>query len=795
MAEGGDGMVVLRIDGERCDIGKFSTLPLDFEASSLTKVEGARDGRTIELTIPSTPTNNRLLGSACDIYSTRRFNTEHHTATLEKEGVELFKGTAYLLSTTINGENDSYTIRICEGGAEWIESVVKRELSTLDIPFSASLDLKSIAESWEGSCAVRFLPVCRHNEAPRYSSVSTLPVERVMLSDDYHPFISVAKMVEAMFADLGYTLRSKFLESELGQSLYMSGDYARSDSSKAKAQCNFFARRSKPVSATANYLGRVYASNSFATNTVGPIVDTADPTAIDSNGVPMYETFSTNGSFSKSDYGDICFTPKYSVKAGFILHLEYTTEYKIRSREEFVGFDMIEAVTGVKVEFSLANTCKDYRNDAEANMQYRALVFNHSNGRKYRLVATLPSGETSIIGEWSSRSTLLVTPAMKPSLLTLQYYNTAGGVWQQFCEDWALYPGYIEEEGEIDVEMDLRLPPVDVVAGEQYKLDKFWFGGAEMGMKLTVGTGTTLRPYFTNVPGYGSTLTFKDVAPRQISQGDLLAALGNMFNLAFYTDEATKELFIEPLEELYKGTNEIELNDKIVAKELTIFDAGLDTPQTLRLSYLDKDRATQKFNNENDTKLGVWSHRNPLYGTKHSTKELCNPIFTTTLNASNVVSCAPSASLMQVGDVGVEEQGIDTSFTPRIVCYKGMRPLPNGECWIAGNKLDEYPYAAFLDDESINLCFENRNGLEGLHTYHLAQAERAAKRERITLTLHLTAAEAANLFTENGPLPSLRSIYRFDILGESSCYRLVKAERWSVEDGCIKCTFERELTD
>lgn len=788
-------MVVLKIDGAKCDIGNFTTLPLDFDASSLTKVEGARDGRTIELTIPATPANNRLFGSACDIYSTSRFNTEHHTATLEKEGIELFKGTVYLLSATVNGENDGYKIRICEGGAEWIESVVKRELSALNIPFSAQLNLKSIADSWEGSSAVRFLPVCRHNEAPRYSSVSTLPVERVMLSDDYHPFISVAKMVEVMFEDLGYKLRSKFFESELGQSLYMSGDYARNDSSRAKSQCDFFARRSTPVTAAADFFGRVYASKSFAANTVGPIVDTADPTAIDSNGVPMYETFSTNGSFSKTEYGDICFSPKYSVTAGFILHLEYTTEYKIRSRDEFVGFDMVEAVTGVKVEFSLANTCKDYRNDADPSMQYRALVFDHTEGRKYRLIATLPNGETSTLGEWSSRSNLLVTPATKPATLTLQYYDTTSGGWQPFDEDWALYPGYIEEEGAIDVEMDLRLPPIEVAAGEYYKLDKFWFGGADKGMKITIGTGTTLRPYFTNVPGYGATLSFKDIAPRQISQGDLLAALGNMFNLAFYTDKTTKELFIEPLEDLYKGTNEIDLNDKIVAKGITIFDAGLDTPQTLQLSYLDKDRATQKFNTENNTKLGVWSRRNPLYGTKYSTRELCNPIFTTTLNASNVVSCAPSASLMQVGDVGIEEQGIDTSFTPRIVCYKGMRPLPNGECWIAGNKHEQYPYAAFLDDESINLCFEDRNGLKGLHTYHLAQAERAAQRERITLKLHLTAAEAANLFTANGPLPPLRSLYRFDILGESSCYRLVKAENWSVEDGTIRCTFERELTD
>jgi hypothetical protein len=315
-------------------------------------------------------------------------------------------------------------------------------------------------------------------------------------------------------------------------------------------------------------------------------------------------------------------------------------------------------------------------------------------------------------------------------------------------------------------------------------------------MALTLGTGTTLRPYFTTVPGVNSWLEFKDIAPRQIRQVELLDALGRMFNLAFFTDEVRREVVIEPLEEIYDG-EEVDLRGRLsLSSGVEIADAGLDRPQTHHFSYKATDYATSRFNIENGEELGAWSYRKSLYGTTNSVEDCGVELFAPTINIQNIVAFAPSASLMQVGDVGESlEEGLDVAFTPHIVCYKGMRQLPNGECWIAGNRLEQYPYAAFLDQESINLCFEDRNGLKGLHTYHLAQAERAAQRERISLTLHLTAAEAANLFTANGPLPSLRSIYRFDIFGESSCYRLVKAESWSAEDGCVRCTFERELTD
>ena len=789
-------MVVLCIDNQRCDLGELPSLPIDFDVARLTKVEGEREGRTIELTLPATPANNALFDSSLHIDGSVRFNLDHHTAYIEKDGIRILEGTAYLLDTAIEeGVATSYTIRIKEGGAEWIESVVYGSVSDLDIPFSEWLNLLTISNSWDGDQPIRFLPVYRGNYRPHYSSASALPVERVLLTDDYHPFISIREMVREMFAKSGYTLRSDFLDSELGRSLYMSGDYSHTNNELAQERCDFLARRSEDTTETADYFGRVYASKAFAAHTVGPIVDTVDPDAIDSNGKKMSETFCKGNSFKIDSTGNICFEPVMSVRVGFLLHLEYTTEYKIISRERFCGFDTVEGLNGERVEVALANTCQDYRNDISSETEYRVIVFDHVENRQYKLAAKFPNDLELVIHNWSSRSSLMFTPEKKIHSPLLYYRDSDNDTWLPYTDDWAIYSGFIDETGMIDIEMDFRLSPQDVAGGESLVLDKFWFGGAEPGMLLKVRTNTSLQPYFTSTPGYNTPLEFKSFAPR-IRQVDLLSALGEMFNLAFYTDRRRKEVHIEPLETLYEDAEIVDWSSRIDhLGGIRVADAGLDLPQNVVLTYLDSDLASHEFNNENETTLGRWRFRNPLYGTTDSTKTLGNSLFATTLNISNILLTAPSASIIQVGDRG-EENTFESSFTPRIVCYRGLRELPKGESWGSSrSRVSLYPYASFVDEESTNLCFENRNGIEGLHRHYQPMLLRQRDSRRVTLDLHLTTAEIAHLFTADGTKPSLRTKFRFDIQGESQLFRLVKVKRWDLKSNIVQCTFEQELNN
>ena len=787
-------MLRLWIDERECDVAAVPPIPLAYNVERLTDIERAREGRTIELVLPATPANNAVLGSLRDLYATERFNTQTHTARLAEGGVTIFEGTAYLISTTLDTDfGGDYTLRIVDGGEEWAKGVARAKLEELELPFEGRLNPNTIEASWSGERAVRFFPIYRNNYTMHYSE-SGLAAERVMLTDDYHPFISVAEMVRKMFESLGYTLHSRFFEGDLFKSLYMSGDYSRTDASAVKERCDFFARRSSSTTATADGMGRVYASTAFATHTVGNVVDTVNPTAVDSEGVLMSETFAKENSFTRDKNGNICFSPSVSAKVGFLLHAEYTTDYKILSRDRLTGFDTIEGVSGVRATFTLTNSCQDFRNLLRANRSYRAIVFDHKEGNRYQLREQLAIGSVYTMGEWDTRSAIVSTASVTPASATLYIYNTTLGDWEPYEGDWALYAGYIEEEGRVDVEVDVRFPAQEVAGGGVVALDEFWFGGAEAGMSLTLGVGTTLRPDFTNVPGYNSLLTFKDVAPKGVRQIDLLAALGEMFNLAFLTDRATKSIYVEPIEELFDG-EEVDWSDKVLLSGAKIGDIAIDRPQRLRLAYIDADAATHRFNSENDTTLGQWEFSNPLRGTTDTTRTIRNRLFTTTMSATDVYTSAPSASLLIVGDVGAEGGGADEAFTSRIVRYHGLCELPDGESWGGTSDKSRYPYATFIDADKTNLCYEERNGIEGLSIYYKPQLQRESERQRVEADILLTPSEVVSLFRSDGTKPSVRAKFRLKIGGESSLFRLVGVDSWNTRSGLLHCHFEREITD
>lgn len=70
-------------------------------------------------------------------------------------------------------------------------------------------------------------------------------------------------------------------------------------------------------------------------------------------------------------------------------------------------------------------------------------------------------------------------------------------------------------------------------------------------MALTLHKECSLRPRFLSAPGFGSRIAFADVAQHRIRQSELLDALAHLFNLRFYTEEATRRVWIEPEGEFF----------------------------------------------------------------------------------------------------------------------------------------------------------------------------------------------------------------------------------------------------
>ena len=784
----------LRIDGQPCDLGVKSVAVPGYDAAKLADPEACRKGRSLKITIPATPRNDALAAFAGDPHAAGQFNAALHTAELTDEGASLIGGTVRLLAVSEAG----YTLEIRDGGAGWAENAARRMFSNLGVAWSANLTPTTILASWTDASPVKFFPIHRDEYEQQNSSQDLLPAERLLSVDDYHPFLHIATLVGQIFREAGYAVKSRFLDSEFFRSLYMSGAYPSRDTTAAANRMGFSARRLAPATAAAGETGRVWANPNAVANTVGNIVDTATPQSVDADGEAVSGLYNNGNCFTVKG-GKIVFTPPTEVSVGFEYYLKYTSTHRIVSRTRLRGFDTVYLGPGSEFRFELANRYKDLRDTIAPNFSYRALVFDHVAGAQYRLTYTRNGAAGTVWTDFAARSALVTTPASgtvaDPVLLV-----RSGSQWVPYAGDWALYNGYVGETGETTVEVRLRTVAERVSPQSPKQFNLIYFAGAEEGMTLTLHKECALRPRFLSGPGFGSRIAFADVAQHRIRQEELLEALAHLFNLRFYTEEATRTVWIEPEGEFFGASPEVDWSRRTdFSQPVERREIAPEIHEVRTWRYQDGDGAVTRFDAGTETPLGAWSFTAESYAALQGEKVLRNPLFRPSLNSAGHYLNAPSALILEVGDRDdAEEDG--TNFTPRIVRYAGIHPLPAGERWGYPSGQAGYPLAAFHfagdgTTEGFTLCFEDRDGQQGLHRYYDRQVRQEASRERITLSLRLAPHEFETLLTPGTGAPEIRSVFRID-----TGAGVVRASLHAVGDydpgkASVRCTFNRLTED
>ena len=357
-------------------------------------------------------------------------------------------------------------------------------------------------------------------------------------------------------------------------------------------------------------------------------------------------------------------------------------------------------------------------------------MFDHTDGAQYRLAYTKDGVAEALWTEFSARTAQVTTPASgtvaDPVLLI-----RSGTRWVRYAGDWALYDGYVTESGQTTVELRVRTAPERIAPASPKFFDRIYFYGAEEGMSLTLHKECSLRPRFSSAPGYGSAITFADVARHPIRQSALLEALQHLFNLRFHTEEETKTVRIEPADEFFGSGTTADWRDRSdFSQPVVLADIAPEIHESRTWGYQEGDGAVNRFNAGAGSPFGEWSIRTDSYAAREGDQVLRNPLFRPTLSEAGHYANAPSAQIMQVGDRDdVQEDG--TNFTPRIVRFAGLHPLPAGERWGYPSGLAEYPLAAFhftgdAATEGFTLCFEDRDGIRGLHHRYDRQASQEA---------------------------------------------------------------------
>lgn len=774
-------MTRLKIDGVECPLVGKVTLP-SYDSRRLASVEAWREGDTMTVEVAATPEVERLMRFADDIYHAERFNDSYHRATLTADGVTLFEGMATLIGTRQSGNTKQFKLRLRTGGEEWAKRAATTRLDESAVEHSCCMTLGDIERTWHDEANVRYLPLWR-DRYPTPSDGGMYTPQTPIMPHNYHPFIAVRAVVEAMLAESGYTLDSSFMQSELYRKLMFSGAYPHVESDAAYATMGFKAYRTTTTSDTADSSGRIYAALPIFASNIGSIVDTADPNAVDEDGNRLTGAYNNGGCFSGDESG-IRFTPTREISTAFDYHIRYTTEYRLASSRQLRGFDTISLAGDCAVQIVLNNPHKDCRDNLTEGYAYKVVVFDHTEGNGYMLV-----GHTRFAGDTHS----FVAQESVTEPLTLYVRAGDEGAYTPFEGDWAIYNDYVETTGSITVEVDVRSPYKLLTPTSPERFDELIFEGAEPGQRLTLHSGCSVTPVFGGVAGYGEWVEFKDVANHPFTQAQLLEAIAQMFNLRIYSHKPSQRLIIEPYDDFFKDdivdwrTKQLDDDNTSLEERVT------ECFETTTLKYQAADGVLSRIA-EDGTPIGEWSYHTTSYGAKQGTESRTNPLFAPVASLAGYIAQAPSAKVLTVGDR--DTIATNDYVEPRIVLYEGLKPLPATEHWAATTTTPCYPLALFHDsDNEATLCFEDRDGCRGLHHYHDTEHAERSQRERLVCRLRLTPVEYAALFDPRSDRATIRSLFRLRVGANSSLFRLERIAEYDPESHTATCSFWRTLND
>lgn len=776
-------MIRLMIDGVELAMRPGSLSFPGYDARKLHSVESWREGSQISVEVISSPQSDRVLHYPFDLHCGAKFNDELHIATLDIDQELVYKGKATLLSTEHHGSERYYRLTIRSGGSDWAEDVAHRELNDSNVECSVVMDLVGIEQTWVGEQSVRFLPI-RFDSYPKYNESSLWSAQRTLMPNDYHPFLSVRHIIRSIAETSGYKLQSRWLESDLAGKLMISGAFPHVDSAEVTRNMGFKAYRTATVTAEANSNGFAFAWESlYSPVSLGPIVDSVSPDASDDEGNIFSDAYNTSGVLSFED-GMPIFTPKRPINVSFEFYIKYRTEYQMVSSTQLRGFDRVRLGLGCNIQLRLENPYTSQHEQLEPNIAYRLFIFDYDPAKSYML---------SDIGQVSGNMVDIEASATMPRSTQLYVRTSEDADYQPYEGDWAIYNGFVEPTGNLDVELTVRTPYVEYTPTSPKKFHEISFYGAFPGQKITLYSGCSLRPIFGGAVGYATNVEFRDVANHRITQQGVLEALAHMFNLCLYTHEPSRTLVIEPYDDFFSGAT-IDWRTRQLTDEWRITEGAPENFENVRIAYAGSDGVTTRANEESGKELGLWNKHYEGYGTKQGVDIRRNPLFLPSVSTNGYLGSAASAQVLTVGN---RDKSDESGYVePRVVLYHGIQPLPEGERWSSEYPVEGYPLAAFHSATLLQtLCFDDCDGCTGLHSYYDRELDECTLRGTLRCKIRLPLAEYTQLLIPDTEGATIRSRFRLEVDGAESLFTLRSVEGYDIERGIATCLFRRCTVD
>ncbi len=760
-------MIELIIDGQSCDVATSSTIKLSYDVESLVDLDDMDEGREVSILIPSSATNDEILGEDGYIHAPRRFNSEEHIAYVKSEGETLFYGSAYLESVEWSDDGIWYSILVRGGRATWATNASSDVFNKFGVDFEMKLNMSQIKSQWSSDDPVRFIAVKRDTYTPTQSSVSNETVREITALEDYHPFLNVDAMMRSIFEGSGYSVVSEFMDSDYFKSLYMSGSYGSStNSTETKNAMDFYVKRYDDCTATADYQGRVYMTPYYEASSIGAIVD---PETVNTEG----DCFSNGGCFQDID-GVPAFVPLTQVYVGFTIQLKYVTPYLIESRTTLQAFNNVHLCSGHDYEFDVSNNFEDLKGEMISDFAYMLCVFEYAESDDVDIYFRMADGSLEYFAPLTQRVTYFTSPEDEFVEMVLMY-NLSSGEQESYIKDWAVYGGYVQESGSTEVDVSLRITPTQISPSSPKMFDEAFISGGEAGWEFKILAETSIAPSFAKHPGVNADITFADIAQHDKYQSSLVESVAHMYNLRFWSDEESKIVYVEPYDDMWDYSQVWDWSDKIDTQySIEIYDLAEEVYKTRKWGYRDGDGVTSRGDGDipADDEFGFWEAEIDSFIAKDGTESLLSPLYSPSQNNDD--------GILQVGDRDDEDNLNTFDFTPRIVRHNGYILYDNAQM----------PYIAFYQpDIDVSLCFEDRGGMTGLNSYYTNQISQEQRGRVVTLYLKLSPFDIASLFSKCEVAPDIRSLFGFNLGGDYARCLLKEIVEYDPTADSTKCRF------
>lgn len=818
--------VEIYIDDELLEIDQTTSAAISHEIASIEEPDKSLTGNAKDIEVPYTARNRKIMQFSEQILSRVLFNNSGHSARIFVNGSLVMYGAAYIDKYMDSGNNfGHYALKILGASADWVKRANTLLVKELADNFSVKYFLRDVYENsiLTKPTLIKFFPVDRGTYYQQNASGDMEDRTSIDITD-YHPFINIWMLLALIFE--GYTISSS-MESFFRR-LYMSGFVPEPEDSEGIEEDNNFkvASTLNTDAVAATFFAQ--SRNTYQVNLFNRWWSSDNELFVATNGIMQ-----TVGGYT-------VFIPTLSCTVSFRMTVSYnSTVGKNNEYVDTLKFGAGENVQKLHVTPYMSN---------EYDAGFGGYVPRESASGGYAkcrymwfLKLKRPSDWTKIIKrEYAYKQGLIVsvgktrdtvlTENIKPEGQWLRVYVGEGMVSVKTVDYYVvdangnekmILPGVFEKSDIVPIpdgtlsfsDIEFNTYSFGIGAGQSFPL-RFEFAistgvTSDSTVELRInGTdyydgstsyGCTITPDFRNAFAYGSNIGISVIGGDK-TQLQIIQALRHLFNLYFYTNPITKEVFIEPRTSFYRpisktNTYHVDWTDRIdYTHEVENEQLGNNIGNALRLAYAEGNDVIKKFNRRNRCKLGTFQtalDNKTTTGTKELTNTLFSPFIRRKIERMGwtVLQNVQESEQSTVSDV-------EFDITTTIGIFSGVASRTTGT---DRGIYPSYPVLVF-QELNHNLGFEDSvNGtsvVKGLHQYYDANIQQYNRARRITAYLRLSALDMEKIQCPSEAFSDFRSVFTLKHKGEILYLELEKIADYNPSSGeSTKCTFVTKVVD